>query len=450
MTGSVCLQDIRACFEGTIPAMVATCSADGTPNVAYISQVFYADERHVALSFQFFNKTRQNILANPHATVLLLDPQTARFFRLRIRYLRTETEGPLFEGMQAQLAGIASHTGMQDVFRLLGSDVYEVQDIEAVEGEPLPGPPPRSGLLGAVRRASERLARSASLDEALGAVLGSLNDFMGIRHAMVLVLDPATQRLYTVASCGYSTSGVGSEIRVGHGVIGVAARERTPVRIGHMTNAALYSQAMRSSFDAHIPDFEPVHEIPYPGLAQPHSQLAVPILSGARTLGVLFVESTQELQFSWEDEDALVAIAGHLGAAIELLHTSAEAAEVAAAPPAAPPATAPAAVAPLAVRHFAANDSIFLGDAYLIKGVAGAILWKLLCDHQRLGRTEFTNRELRLDPSLRLPDVSDNLEARLLLLQRRLTENGGPLRIEKTGRGRFRLVLERAVTLSSL
>jgi hypothetical protein len=40
-----------------------------TPNVAYISQVFYVNERQVALSFQFFNKARDNILANPHATV---------------------------------------------------------------------------------------------------------------------------------------------------------------------------------------------------------------------------------------------------------------------------------------------------------------------------------------------------------------------------------------------
>ncbi len=447
MKAGVCLQDIRACFEGVIPAVVATCSAQGVPNVAYISQVFYADESHVALSFQFFNKTRQNILANPRATALLLNPHTAQFHRLHIRYLRTETQGPLFEGMKAQLAGIASHSGMQGVFRLLGSDVYEVEEIETLEGEPLAGPAPRAGLLGAVRRASERLARSASLDEALNAVLASLNDYLGIRHAMVLMLDPATQRLYTVASCGYATSGVGSEIGMGQGVIGVAARERTPVRIGHMTNAALYSQAMRSSFDAHVPDFEPVHEIPYPGLGQPHSQLAVPIQNGGRTLGVLFVESTQELQFSWEDEDALVAIAGHLGAAIELLQATAENSETASTPAAPQAPSASAAVTPLAVRHFCANDSIFLGDHYLIKGVAGAILWKLLRDHQQHGRTEFSNRELRLDPALRLPDVSDNLEARLLLLQRRLAESAAPLRIEKTGRGRFRLVVQRPVAL---
>ena len=32
----------------------------------------------------------------------------------------------------------------------------------------------------------------------------------------------------------------------------------------------------------------------------------------------------------------------------------------------------------LRVRHFAANNSVFVDDEYLIKGVAGAILWRLL------------------------------------------------------------------------
>jgi len=100
------------------------------------------------------------------------------------------------------------------------------------------------------------------------------------------------------------------------------------------------------------------------------------------------------------------------------------------------------------IRHFAADHSVFIGDDYLIKGVAGAIFVRLLRDCAERGRTEFSNRELRLDPSLRLPELGDNLEARLILLQRRLAERCRFLRLEKTGRGRFRLVAERAYALS--
>ena len=439
---------LRACFEGAIPAMMATCAADGTPNVAYLSQVYYVDAQHVALSFQFFNKTRQNILANPRATVLLTDPGTSGFHRLHLRYLRTETEGPLFEGMKAQLAGIASHAGMAAVFRLLGADVYRVEQVEPVAGRRLPPPPARTGLLAAVRRAAERFAQCTGTDELLRAALSVLTDHLGVRHAMVLVHDAAAQRLYTLASTGYATSGVGSEIPLGHGVIGVAARERAAVRIGHMTNAASYSHAVRSSIRASAPELALETEIPFPGLPAPRSQVALPIVSAGRLLGVLFAESECDMAFNFEDEDALAAIAGHLGAAMDLLQAADEPVPEDAAAPL--PGTCPPAAggAPLAVRRYAANDSVFIDGRYLIKGVAGAILWKLLREYTGDGRTDFSNRELRLDPSLRLPEVADNLEARLVLLQRRLLEQCPQIRLEKTGRGRFRLCLARPVALS--
>ena len=43
---------------------------------------------------------------------------------------------------------------------------------------------------------------------------------------------------------------------------------------------------------------------------------------------------------------------------------------------------------------------VFFNDDYVIKGVAGAILWRLIRTWVDTGRQDFSNRELRLDTSL--------------------------------------------------
>ena len=185
-------------------------------------------------------------------------------------------------------------------------------------------------------------------------------------------------------------------------------------------------------------------QIPFPGLAEAGSQLAIPVTLGRRLLGVLYVESPDEQRFTFEDEDALVVLAGQLALCMELLAQSAD-------PPAEGVAAAGAVPAklgtPVSIRHFNADHSVFVDNEYLIKGVAGAIVWKLLREHTEQGRAEFTNRELRLDASLKLPDITDNLEARLILLQRRLVERCPFIAIEKSGRGRFRLNIDRPLQL---
>jgi len=117
-------------------------------------------------------------------------------------------------------------------------------------------------------------------------------------------------------------------------------------------------------------------------------------------------------------------------------------------PIAAPASVQPTSGAAFQVRFFEEDDSVFIGQEYLVKGIPGRLLWRMLKLHEAEGRTEFTNRELRLDAWLKLPDYKDNLEARLLLLSKRLEEKKTPLRLERPGRGRLKLVIEGIPTLS--
>lgn len=129
---------IKPALQGVFPSVIGTCSLDGIPNITVISQVWYVDPEHVALSFQFFNKTIRNIRANPHAVVQVIHPETIERWVLDLQFVRSESEGPLFEQMDMQLEAIASMSGMSDVFKLLAADVYRVKSVRRLAEEMTP------------------------------------------------------------------------------------------------------------------------------------------------------------------------------------------------------------------------------------------------------------------------------------------------------------------------
>ena len=63
------------------------------------------------------------------------------------------------------------------------------------------------------------------------------------------------------------------------------------------------------------------------------------------------------------------------------------------------------------------------------------------------GRISFTNRELRLDERLGLPAGNDNLEARLLVLRKRLTTLECGITLDRVDRGRLSLGVSAPLTL---
>lgn len=452
------LSELRDCFEGAVPAVIATASADGTPNITYLSRVVLVDDERVALSNQFFSKTSRNLVENPRASVLVIDARSYEQYRLTLVYERTDRRGPVFERLRRDVDITAALEGLQDLFRLRAADIYRVVEIEHVVADvhrrgvapPMVPAGRQDGLdAGRIAELSTRLGRCGDLDALVECALEGLETLFGYGHSILQLHDDSGEfgdgaRLFTIASRGYAAEGVGSEAVVGEGILGLVAQRCIPVRTGNAAQIAKYARTVRRSFDE-TNGVTDVRDIPVPGLEGARSQLAVPAMAFGTLVGVLLVEDPESVAFREADESVLTVVASVIGQAIE-----AERARERSANPAAiaveDPRVEPAAP-PTQVRFYEVDGSVFVDGEYVIKGVAGRILASLLRQHAAEGRLDFTSREVRLDPSLGLASFRDNFDSRLILLKRRLDERDTPIRIDKTGRGRFRLVLDGAVAV---
>ncbi|NOT25042.1 MAG: GAF domain-containing protein [Acidobacteria bacterium] len=447
------LDSLAPCFQGLIPAMLFTCSAEGVPNAAYLSHVDYVDASHVALSFQFFNKSRRNIAENPKATVRVLNPDTGQGWLLSLRFVRSETSGALFDRMALRIESIASYCGLKGIFKLLAADVYEVTAVRPAEecgaspeAVTVSGHVPADPVftMQALQHMSARIHAAESLEQLLDSILAGFAEVYGFTHSMLALATGESNVLVTVASRGYSENGAGAEVRFGEGIMGMVAEARKPIRISGLLRGMLYAQAVKiraqqagmHAFDARVP---------LPGLANPESQLGIPLLVRGDLIGVLCIESETPYRFHEDDKTSIELLGSYLAIAVQHMQLHERADVVASTAVVEPPQPAPKAAAPAsqpgrAVREvvfYSADECILVDGEYLIRSLPARILWKLLSARMRDGRAEFTNRELRLDKSLNLPEWKDNLETRLLLLRRRLEQKCPDIRVVPRGRGRF-------------
>lgn len=443
---SLGLEQLTPCFQGILPSMFFTCSRDGTPNAAFLSHVEYVDPTHVALSFQFFNKSRRNIAENPHALLRVIDPDNNQGWALRVKFERSETSGPIFDRMSLRIEAIASYAGLKGIFKLKSADIYHVESVEQVPEEP--GRQERWSARGrrqpdavftmkALQELSARMTAAATLDQLLQSILSGIKEYFGFSHSMILLAGEKPRTLVTIASRGYPQGGAGAEVQFGEGIIGVVAEAQQPIRIAGLVRGMLYAYAAKKRAEER--GWRPQEAVRLPGLENPASQLGVPLVVGGELIGVLCIESETAYRFHEEDKNTIALLGASLAIAIQNMQRK-EAEEE----PEAARAPAPMRAASGRKRQIAfykSDEVVMLDGDYLIRSLPARILWKLLQTHEREGRAEFTNRELRLDKSLGLPDFKDNLETRLLLLRRRLDEKAEDIRLVPVGRGRFALQL---------
>jgi len=432
---------IRNAFQGVIPSPIATASASGEPHTTYLSVVRYVDEERIALTNQFMGTTTANMHENPNVVIRVIDPTEMTEYEIIATHVLSATSGPVFDGIRAQLEGVAAQSGMDHIFRLKSAEILRVTSCHPAGGTHVDATPSTSplDLLSGLDVFGRRLAASRDLEEVTRVALESIEDLFGFRHSILLLADPVDKSLFVVGSNGYGSDGAGAEVPFGKGMIGVAAQRRRQV---------LDANVVRSRTMVAASHDETAQEIPLPGLSGAQSVLATPLVVQDRLVGVLYLDSPDPGRFGPESARLVEVMAGNLAVSIALLDDSRDDA------PASSSQTVPPAP-PLPVKGncqvvFHDHDgSVFVDGDYVIKGVAGRVLFLMLREHQASGRTEFTNREIRLDRAAGLPFGKDNLEARLLTLRRRLEGRSGPFRLEKAGRGRLRLLIDAGITLEA-
>jgi hypothetical protein len=153
---------------------------------------------------------------------------------------------------------------------------------------------------------AERIHRADCLEGLVDSILAGLDESFGFKHSTILVPTEEEGVLVTIGSRGYAENGVGAEVRFGEGIGGMVAEARKPIRIAGLMRGMLYALAMHK--DASCPGTPLRLRIPLPGLANPESQLGVPLLVRGELVAVLCLESEVPYRFRDNLESRLLLL----------------------------------------------------------------------------------------------------------------------------------------------
>lgn len=175
----------------------------------------------------------------------------------------------------------------------------------------------KSNEVRIIQQISSEITSTLDLNRILETILSAMDRILGFQHAMILLKDPAAEKLSVAASRGYDQATIGAELAFGHGVVGVVAERKKMMRIGNIGVSVSYLMAVRAKLhEAGQLEANPAMA-QLPSLPNVQSQLAIPLLVKDRLIGVLAVESTKPNAFDELDEILLTIVANQAATAIE-------------------------------------------------------------------------------------------------------------------------------------
>lgn len=160
-----------------------------------------------------------------------------------------------------------------------------------------------------MRTVGTELNKVLGLNEKLGNILKILHQQFYINYSMMLLPDDTGKMLVVKSSYGYEHSFIGRTLPIGTGIAGMAALRRMPINITGIRRKRHYI-----AVDVNL---ENGGQPTLPGLCDPESQIAIPLVSNNELVAVLMAESYNLSVFSREDEAFLVTLSQSIAASIQ-------------------------------------------------------------------------------------------------------------------------------------
>ncbi len=283
-------------------------------------------------------------------------------------------------------------------------------------------------LLENLEAFSSHIGSPASLDALLTIAIEGLARFFRIEHASLLLDCDDGERLHVIASTGYEASGVGAHITVDRRVVRQIARDR---QLSALFEAERAGVGLTTSSNN-------TRRIAHPAIAQPGSFVVLPLWDGEKLIGAVVLEHKQPGRFEAAEISALNIACRQLALSLTLLLARTPAF------PSVRAAFMPRLVSGRlsVITYYAEDDSIVVGGDFVISGMAGAMLWRLLS-----GYVEANDTQAKAGTFVELPTLPANTELLLVLLSRRLSDCLDFIRLKPIAAGSFILEVDREITL---
>ncbi len=167
-----------------------------------------------------------------------------------------------------------------------------------------------------IEKVASQISKTLNLDAIAKTMLISMEEYFDFKHSMILLLDNSQSALKVIATHGYKEEGIGAEVKIGVGVIGMVAKKKRLMRMANLGAQKQYMQAIRQQIQP-SEDTVVEEEISLPGLKNAESQVAIPMLMEDELIGVFSVESDQVNIFDKSDELIIKILANQTANALQ-------------------------------------------------------------------------------------------------------------------------------------